>query len=53
MTDDDLDRPADTAMMRLVHQALRRDLDRARAAIDGPVPRPTPSGAPSPRTSAG
>jgi len=38
MTDDDLDRPADTAMMRLVHQALRRDLDRARAAIDGLVP---------------
>jgi hypothetical protein len=33
---DDLDRPADTSLMRIVHDALRRDLDRARAAISGP-----------------
>jgi Hemerythrin HHE cation binding domain len=33
---DDLDRPADTAMMRIVHEALRRDLKRARVAIAGP-----------------
>jgi hemerythrin-like domain-containing protein len=32
---DDLARPADTAMMRIVHDALRRDLERARAAISG------------------
>jgi uncharacterized protein YndB with AHSA1/START domain len=33
---DDLDRPADTRLMGIVHDALRRDLDRARAAISGP-----------------
>src|SRR5688572_16860572 len=36
-----LDGPADTAMMRIVHQALRRDLTRARAALAGePPPEP-------------
>jgi uncharacterized protein YndB with AHSA1/START domain len=33
---DDLDKPADTRLMGIVHDALRRDLDRARAAISGP-----------------
>jgi hypothetical protein len=33
---DDLDRPADTRLMGIVHDALRRDLDRARATISGP-----------------
>ena len=33
---DDLDRPADTRLMGIVHNALRRDLDRARAAISEP-----------------
>lgn len=33
---DDLDRPADTRLMGIVHHALRRDLDRARAAISEP-----------------
>jgi hypothetical protein len=31
--------PADTSMMRIVHAALRRDLERARNAVTGqPVP---------------
>src|ERR1700759_2889468 len=34
---DDLDRPADTSLMGIVHHALRRDLDRARPAISGPL----------------
>jgi hypothetical protein len=34
---DDLDRPADTRLMGIVHDALRRDLERARAAISGPL----------------
>jgi hypothetical protein len=48
---DDLDRPADTRLMGIVHNALRRDLDRARAAICAPTsagsppsPRPNPPG---------
>jgi Hemerythrin HHE cation binding domain/Polyketide cyclase / dehydrase and lipid transport len=32
----DADLPADTRMMRIVHQALRRDLERARAALTSP-----------------
>jgi hemerythrin-like domain-containing protein/uncharacterized protein YndB with AHSA1/START domain len=31
-------RPADTSMMRIVHQALRRDLDRAARALGGSEP---------------
>jgi hemerythrin-like domain-containing protein len=34
----DMDGPADTRMMGIVHDALRRDLARTRAALDGPVP---------------
>ena len=30
--------PADTRMMGIVHDALRRDLARTRAALDGPLP---------------
>jgi len=33
---DNLGRPADTRLMGIVHNALRRDLDRARAAISAP-----------------
>jgi hemerythrin-like domain-containing protein len=33
-----MDGPADTRMMGIVHDALRRDLARTRAALDGPVP---------------
>jgi hemerythrin-like domain-containing protein len=33
-----MDGPADTRMMGIVHDALRRDLARIRAALDGPVP---------------
>ena len=33
----DMDGPADTRMMGIVHDALRRDLARARAALAGPV----------------
>jgi hypothetical protein len=32
------DAPADTSMMRIVHQALRRDLDRARTALSSTPP---------------
>lgn len=32
-----MDRPADTRMMGIVHDALRRDLTRTRAALDGPL----------------
>ena len=31
---DDAHGPADTTMMRIVHAALRRDLERARVALD-------------------
>jgi len=34
----DMDGPADTRMMGIVHDALRRDLARARAALAGVVP---------------
>ena len=34
----DLAHPADTRMMNIVHQALRRDLARATAALDGSPP---------------
>lgn len=37
----DLDRPADTSMMGIVHDALRRDLARARRVLTTP-PYPTP-----------
>jgi hypothetical protein len=50
---DDLARPADTAMMRIVHDALRRDLERARAAISGLSFPADASGSPSPGISAG
>ena len=33
-----MDGPADTRMMGIVHDALRRDLARTRAALDGPLP---------------
>jgi len=33
-----MDGPADTRMMGIVHDALRRDLARTRAALRGPVP---------------
>ena len=46
--------PADTRMMGIVHDALRRDLSRATAALDIDArPRPTSSGWPSPPTSGG
>ena len=32
------DGPADTRMMGIVHDALRRDLARTRAALASPVP---------------
>ena len=35
---DDSTAPADTRMMNIVHQALRRDLERARTALDGTPP---------------
>ena len=48
------DAPADTTMMRIVHDALRRDLARASAALDrAGAQRATTSAAPSARTSAG
>lgn len=34
----DPDRPADTRMMNIVHQALRRDLERATTALEGTPP---------------
>ena len=34
------DAPADTRMMRIVHQALRRDLRRAQVALTGEPPPP-------------
>ena len=36
------DAPADTRMMRIVHQALRRDLRRAQLALTGSPPPPRP-----------
>ena len=47
------DAPADTTMMRIVHDALRRDLAGPASALDRPAPPARRSGAPSASTSSG
>jgi hypothetical protein len=47
------DKPADTTMMGVVHDALRRDLARLQTALPGSPPPATPSGELSPGISAG